>query len=131
SQSDNLFSLTPGKLGLPYPPHGFSRLLKSLPYPVVKAMYLTARPYPAQRLHQLGFLHQIPTQDEYEKTVAETLSLMASHPHQALQLGKKTLHAIGQAKHLSEAERIRYDADRKNALSEGEFFTRLHSWLSE
>jgi methylmalonyl-CoA decarboxylase len=131
SQSDSQFSLTPAKLGLPYPPHGFSRLLKSLPYPVVKAMYLTGGPYPAQRLHQLGFLHQIPSQDAYEKTVLETLSLLASHPHQALQLGKKTLHALSQPKDFSEADMINYPSERKNALIEGEFFTRLNTWLSE
>ena len=71
------FAITPVKLGVPYNTAGVAHFLAAMPAHIVKEMFYTADPLPAQRAYELGIVNRL-----------------ASDPHELLEKAMELAHRI-------------------------------------
>ncbi len=57
------FAITPARIGVPYNPASILRIMNEVDTSVVKEMFFTAKPMPAERAKEVGILnHLVPTE---------------------------------------------------------------------
>lgn len=80
---DSTFAITPAKLGLPYTASGILHFMSRMPLNVVKEMFLTAEPIPADRAMQIGILNHLYVSGELEKKTYKMAKTIAKRSPQA------------------------------------------------
>lgn len=95
------FALTPARLGVPYNPSGILRILSEVDTSVVKEMFFTARPVPAERALDVGLINHILPSNEIESFVYAMAEDITHLSPLSISIAKEQIRAISGARPLS------------------------------
>jgi methylmalonyl-CoA decarboxylase len=91
------FAITPAKLGVPYNAAGFLNFISRLPLTVVKEMFFTADPMPAERALRVGIInHLVPAADLEARTYAMARTIAKRSPS-AISAYKEAIRVLSEA----------------------------------
>jgi methylmalonyl-CoA decarboxylase len=97
------FAITPAKLGLPYNAGGFLTFMQRLPLSIVKEMFFTAEPVPAERAERVGIVNAIVPEAELETKVYGTARTIATRSPAAIAASKEAMRVLSEAAAISPA----------------------------
>ncbi len=97
------FAITPAKLGLPYNVAGFLDFMSRIPLAVVKEMFFTADPLPADRALQVGIVNAIVPAAELAARTLEIARTIASRSPAAIAAFKETIRVLSEASPIAPA----------------------------
>lgn len=91
------FAVTPAKLGVPYNAAGFQNFISRLPLTVVKEMFFTSDPMPAERAERVGMVnHLVPSADLEQRTYAMAKTIARRSPS-AISAYKEAIRVLSEA----------------------------------
>lgn len=91
------FAITPAKLGLPYNAAGFLDFMARLPLTIVKEMFFTADPIPAERAERVGIVNLIVPAAELEARTYAMARTIAIRSPAAIAASKEAIRALSEA----------------------------------
>jgi methylmalonyl-CoA decarboxylase len=91
------FAITPAKLGLPYNVAGLLNFMSRLPLNVVKEMFFSADPIPAERAERVGIANKIVPALELEKTVYAMARTFTSRSAAAIAASKESIRILSES----------------------------------
>jgi methylmalonyl-CoA decarboxylase len=91
------FAITPVKLGLPYNLVGLMTFMRRLPLNVVKEMFFTARPIPAEDALKWGILNHLVPSAELEAFTLDLARSIAANAPLAVSAVKEQLRILADA----------------------------------
>jgi methylmalonyl-CoA decarboxylase len=95
------FAITPANIGLAYNISGLLQFMRRLPLNLVKEMFFTAAPLPAESARLGGILNHLVPSAELESRTMETARLIASKAPMAISAIKEQLRLLTKANPLS------------------------------
>ncbi len=115
------FAATPAKIGLPYSTRGIARYLKRLPLHVVKEMFFTGRPIPADLALRFQILNHVVTQKNLEPFTFELAREMSCNAPLTLKVIKEQTRILSDAIPIS-PEAFEYLEDLRRSVFESRDF---------
>jgi methylmalonyl-CoA decarboxylase len=91
------FAITPAKLGLPYNTEGFLDFMARLPLAIVKEMFFTADPIPADRAEHIGIVNMIVPAAELEARTYAMARTIGSRSPAAIAVSKEAIRILSEA----------------------------------
>jgi methylmalonyl-CoA decarboxylase len=91
------FAITPAKLGLPYNAVGFLDFIARLPLTIVKEMFFTADPIPAERAERIGIVNMIVPAEELEARTYGMAKKIATRSPAAIAASKEAIRVLSEA----------------------------------
>lgn len=91
------FAITPAKLGLPYNVGGFLNFMSRLPLNVVKEMFFSADPIPADRAERVGIVNRIVGAAELEQTVYGMARTITTRSAASIATSKESIRALSES----------------------------------
>jgi methylmalonyl-CoA decarboxylase len=91
------FAITPAKLGVPYNAAGFLNFMSRLPLAIVKEMFFTADPLPAERAERVGIVNMIVPSEELEARTYAMAKTIAQRSPAAIAAYKEAIRVLSQA----------------------------------
>jgi len=91
------FAITPAKLGLPYNAEGFLDFMARLPLTIVKEMFFTADPIPAERAERVGIVNMIVPAAELENRTYAMARTIATRSPAAIAACKEAIRVLSEA----------------------------------
>ena len=91
------FAITPAKLGLPYNMEGILDFLARLPLAIVKEMFFTADPIPADRAEHIGIVNMIVPAAELEARTYAMARTIATRSPAAVAASKEAIRVLSEA----------------------------------
>jgi len=91
------FAITPAKLGLPYNAAGFLNFISRLPLTIVKEMFFTADPIPAERAERVGIVNMIVPAAELEARTYAMAKTIAQRSPAAIAAYKEAIRVLSEA----------------------------------
>ncbi len=88
------FAITPAKLGLPYNAAGFLNFISRLPLTIVKEMFFTADPIPAERAERVGIVNLIVPAAELEARTLAMAKTIARRSRAAIAAYKEAIRVL-------------------------------------
>ena len=96
--------MPPAKLGIVYPPAGLRRFLMVLGFAKTLEMFLTGRPYDAQRCLRMGLLNELVEPDFLERFTGDLAVEIAENAPMALRGTKQALYKMAETVVLTKDE---------------------------
>jgi methylmalonyl-CoA decarboxylase len=91
------FAITPAKLGLPYNTEGFLDFMARLPLAIVKEMFFTADPIPADRAEHIGIVNMMVPAAELEAHTYAMARMIGSRSPTAIAVSKESIRVLSEA----------------------------------
>lgn len=91
------FAITPAKLGLPYNVAGLLNFMSRLPLNVVKEMFFSADPIPAERAERVGIVNRIVPAADLEKTVYDMARTFTARSAAAIAASKESIRVLAES----------------------------------
>lgn len=91
------FAITPAKLGLPYNVGGLLNFISRLPLNVVKEMFFSADPIPADRAERVGIVNQIVSSADLESTVYKMAKTFTTRSAAAIAASKESIRVLSES----------------------------------
>ena len=91
------FAITPAKLGVPYNAAGFLNFISRLPLAIVKEMFFTADPMPAERAERVGIVNMIVPSAELEARTYAMAKTIARRSPAAIAAYKEAIRVLSEA----------------------------------
>jgi methylmalonyl-CoA decarboxylase len=91
------FAITPAKLGLPYNAVGFLDFMARLPLTIVKEMFFTADPIPADRAERIGIVNMIVPAAELEARTYAMAKTITTRSPAAIAASKQAIRVLSEA----------------------------------
>jgi methylmalonyl-CoA decarboxylase len=91
------FAITPAKLGVPYNAAGFLNFISRLPLTIVKEMFFTADPIPAERAERVGIVNMIVPSAELETRTYAMAKTIARRSPAAIAAYKEAIRVLSDA----------------------------------
>lgn len=91
------FAITPAKLGLPYNAVGFLDFMARLPLTIVKEMFFTADPIPAERAERIGIVNMIVPAAELEARTYAMAKTITTRSPAAIAASKEAIRVLSEA----------------------------------
>ena len=91
------FAITPAKLGVPYNAAGFLNFMSRLPLAIVKEMFFTAEPLPAERAERVGIINMLVPEAELEARTYAMAKTIAQRSPAAIAAYKEAIRVLSQA----------------------------------
>jgi len=95
------FAITPARIGVPYNPAGLLRIVNEVDPSVVKEMFFTARPLPAQRALEVGILNHVVPEHDLERFTYEMAADIASLAPLSISVIKEQLRLLSNARPMA------------------------------
>lgn len=97
------FAITPAKLGLPYNIAGLLNFMSRLPLNVVKEMFFSADPIPADRAERVGIVNRIVPAADLEKVVYDMARTFTTRSAAAIAASKESIRVLSEAAPINPA----------------------------
>jgi methylmalonyl-CoA decarboxylase len=91
------FAITPAKLGLPYNMEGILNFMTRVPLAIVKEMFFTADPIPANRAEHIGIVNMIVPATELEARTYAMARTIATRSPAAIAGSKEAIRVLCEA----------------------------------
>jgi methylmalonyl-CoA decarboxylase len=91
------FAITPAKLGLPYNVAGLLNFMSRLPLNVVKEMFFSAEPIPAERAERVGIANRIVPEADLEKEVYAMAKTLTTRSAAAIAASKESIRVLSES----------------------------------
>jgi len=91
------FAITPAKLGLPYNVAGLLNFMSRLPLNVVKEMFFSAEPIPAERAERIGIANRIVPAADLEKEVYAMAKTLSTRSAAAIAASKESIRVLSES----------------------------------
>jgi methylmalonyl-CoA decarboxylase len=91
------FAITPAKLGLPYNVSGLLNFMSRMPLNVVKEMFFSAQPIPADRAELVCIVNKVVPAPDLGKTVYDVARAIASHSAAAIASSKESIRVLSES----------------------------------
>jgi methylmalonyl-CoA decarboxylase len=91
------FAITPAKLGLPYNVAGLLNFMSRLPLNVVKEMFFSADPIPAERAERVGIVNRIVPAADLEKVVYDMARTFTTRSSAAIAASKESIRVLSES----------------------------------
>ena len=91
------FAITPAKLGLPYNIAGLLNFMSRLPLNVVKEMFFSAEPIPAERAERVGIVNRIVPAADLEKTAYAMARTFTTRSAAAIAASKESIRVLAES----------------------------------
>ncbi len=91
------FAITPAKLGLPYNVAGLLNFMSRLPLNVVKEMFFSAEPIPAERAERVGIANRIVPAADLEKEVYAMAKILTTRSAAAIAASKESIRVLSES----------------------------------
>jgi len=91
------FAITPAKLGLPYNVAGLLNFMSRLPLNVVKEMFFSAEPIPAERAERIGIANRIVPAADLEKEVYAMAKTLTTRSAAAIAASKESIRVLSES----------------------------------
>ena len=91
------FAITPAKLGLPYNVAGLLNFMSRLPLNVMKEMFFSADPIPADRAERVGIVNRIVPAADLEKVVYDMARTFATRSAAAIAASKESIRVLSES----------------------------------
>jgi len=95
------FTMTPAKIGVPYNASGILHFMNILPVNIVREMFFTARPMPAEQARNLGVLNHLVPADQLEGFTFEMAAQIARNSPLSIAAIKEQVRLLASAHPLS------------------------------
>lgn len=97
------FAITPAKLGLPYNVAGLLNFMSRLPLNVVKEMFFSADPIPAERAERVGIVNRIVPAADLEKTVYDMARTFTTRSAASIAASKESIRVLAESAPINPA----------------------------
>lgn len=121
---DARFAIPAAKLSVVYDAAGVARLAERASATFVAELLYTARPMPAARARELGFLNDVHPAGELESSVMALAGEIAGLAPRTLTSTKAMLHALHAGRGFSDVEVAHFTRLRNEALASADFAER-------
>jgi methylmalonyl-CoA decarboxylase len=121
ASDDARFAIPAAKLSVVYDAAGVARLAERASATFVAELLYTARPMPAARAKELGFLNGVHPHDQLEDAVMELAREIAVLAPRTLTATKEMLHALRAGRGFSDVEVKHFTRLRNDALASDDF----------
>ena len=91
------FAVTPVTLGLPYSMSGLLNFMSRLPLNIVKEMFFSAEPIPAERAELVGLVNRVVPSAELEEAVYGMARTVTTRSGAAIASAKETLRVLSES----------------------------------
>ena len=91
------FAITPDKLGLPYNVAGLLNFISRLPLNVVKEMFFSADPIPADRAERVGIVNRIVPAADLERVVYDMARTFTTRSVAAIAASKESIRVLSES----------------------------------
>ncbi len=126
------FALTPARLGVPYNPAGILRLMSALGASLVlREMFFTARPLPAQRAYDIGVLNQLVEPEDLERVTLEMAAEIALLSPLSIQVIKEQIRLLSDATPLSPGTFERIQGLRRRVYDSKDYVEGISAFLEK
>jgi methylmalonyl-CoA decarboxylase len=98
---DTCLAITPAKIGVPYNTSGILQFLEIIGAHIVKEMFFTADPIPAEKALSLGILNHIVPVEELEDFTLKLAQKIKTNSPLSIRVIKEQLNILGNAMPLS------------------------------
>ena len=119
--ADARFAIPAGKLSVIYDAAGIARLVARASATLVAELLYTARPMPAARARELGFVNGLHPASELEHEVMTLAREIAGLAPRTLTATKQMLHALRAGRGFSDVEVAHFTRLRNEALASDDF----------
>ena len=91
------FAITPAKLGVPYNAAGFLNFISRIPLAIVKEMFFSAEPVPAERAERVGIVNMIVPEAELEARTYAMAKTITQRSPAAIAAYKEAIRVLSEA----------------------------------
>ena len=123
------FAITPAKIGVPYDIEGTVSFMRTAGLPIIKEMFFTAQPMPAERALQAGIVNQVVPAGRLEATVEELTGHIIRNSPLVISLLKQELHVLAEAYPLTPEGFQRIQALRRRIYDSADYQEGIRSFF--
>lgn len=115
------FAITPARLGVPYTTTGLMRFIGAMPMHIVKELFFTAQPIPAERAKELGILNHLVPAAELEAFTLDLVSKIIENSPLAISVLKEQLRVLGNSFPMSPETQERIQGLRRMVYQSADY----------
>ena len=123
------FAITPAKLGVPYDIEGTLSFMQSVSLPIIKEMFFTAQPMPAERALRVGLINHVVPADRLEAATAELAGAVVRNSPLVISLLKEQLRVLAEAHPLNPGAFQRIQAIRRRIYDSADYQEGIRSFF--
>jgi enoyl-CoA hydratase/carnithine racemase len=113
--------MPPAKLGLVYGHTGLRKFLDTVGLARTKELFLTGRNFEARRAEQLGLVHEVVDDDDFERASVELAAEVAANAPLSMRGNKRAIEVLNQNPTLTEQQEAGLIALRESCFSSEDF----------
>lgn len=123
------FALTPAKIGVPYNPSGILRMLSEVDSSILKEMFFTALPIPAQRALDRGLINHLVEPDRIDAFVLAMAQQIASLAPLSIAVIKEQIRVLNNAHPLDPEAFERIQGLRRKVYDSADYHEGVSAFL--
>jgi methylmalonyl-CoA decarboxylase len=125
------FAITPARLGVPYTTTGLMRFIGAMPMHIVKELFFTAQPIPAERAKELGILNHLVAADQLEDFTLDLVSRIIENSPLAITVLKEQLRVLGNSFPMSPETQERIQGLRRMVYQSADYSEGKRAFLEK
>ncbi len=125
------FAITSANIGLAYNTSGLLQFMRRLPLNLVKEMFFTAAPFPAQKALSVGILNHLRPADQLESYTMELARMIVSKAPMSVAAIKEQLRLLTKAHPLSPESYERIQDLRQKVHESHDYQEGVHAFLEK
>jgi methylmalonyl-CoA decarboxylase len=125
------FALTPARIGVPYNPAGLLRIMNEIDPSIVKEMFFTAQPMPAQRALDVGLLNHLVPAEEIDRFALDMATTIASRAPLSISVIKEQIRLLCNAYPLAPETFERIQGLRRAVYDSADYIEGISAFLEK
>ena len=125
------FAITPAKIGVPYNPAGVLRMMNEIDVSIVKEMFFTAQPIPAERALAVGILNHLVPAEEIEAFCWRLATSITAMAPLSIAVIKEQIRLLCDARPLNPETFERIQGLRRNVYDSHDYAEGLTAFLEK